>query len=146
MEGAPLHFQIDSIKVLAFSQAEPEKPLEQGEYHAAKIRLTVKNDKENNKVLVIIEASIHLTDEDSPALVAITTGTVFKFREGELFDEDENAVIPESALLSLASISYSTTRGILHTKVGASTLTLLILPAIPTVDLIKGLKPQDSAE
>ena len=141
MAKISLHFRIDSIRVLEFYQKEPEKPIGSGEQHAINISLSFGHDKNNNKIRVVLVVDIRLSDETSPVLVSIETAMVFAFREGELFDADKDALVPKSAMNAMASITYSTTRGILFAKVGASTLANLILPPISIADLVKQVKP-----
>ena len=147
MEEIPLHFRIDSIRVLGFVQREPEKPVGSGEEHAVNVGVSVQADKDNNKIGVTIRSDVRLTsDPASPILIELVTGMGFLFQKGELFDVDKEAAIPKVVLDQLVSIAYSTTRGILFTKVGHSSLSNLILPLLDVRDLTAQVKPAEQAE
>ena len=142
MEEPQLHFRINSIHVLEFSQREPDQPIVLGENHEMHIGMRVQTDKAQNLIRIILE----VTEATSPALFKIKTAMSFQFKEGELFDADAEVVISEFVLNMLASITYSTTRGVLFAKMGFSPLVSLIMPLIDIREITRQIKPIGQVE
>lgn len=128
--------RIHSIRVLRFHLEEPEKPPEAGENFIVNTRLTTGINKEEKKLRITIEVDIRQSEE-SPALVSVATEMVFELKGDVVFitSTKGNDALPAAILNPLASVAYSTTRGILFAKTGGSSLATLILPLTPITDL-----------
>lgn len=146
MEEPQFHFRIHSIQVLKFSQRETKQPIVPGGDHAVNISMGVQANKDNNMIRVILDAAICESDATSPTLVEIKTAMGFQFKKGELFDADPNIEIPRAVLDQLASVTYSTTRGVLYAKVGLSPLANLVLPLLDIRQITDQIKLIDKDE
>ena len=137
--------RIHSIRVLRFHQEEPEKPFETGENFIVNTRLTTGVDQEEKKLQIRIDVDIRQTEE-SPILVSIATAMIFDLKGDITFvvNQEGKHTIPTVILNPLASVAYSTTRGILFAKTGASVLSSLILPLMPITKLTDQFKLSES--
>lgn len=145
MEEEEVHIRIHAIRVVEFSQKEPETPIAEGEDFSVTIGLDPQTDRTNNQARILLKVTVRKSeDAASPVLASIATAVDFEFTEDNflLADDDGNDVIRPNIVERITSIAYACTRGIFHTKVGHSNLSKLILPLIDVKDLTKRYPPK----
>lgn len=142
MKGEPLYFRIAGLQVQKFYQVEPDEPLASGVEFKVNIHMELQYREGLPKMLrVIVHVNIQ-RDETAPVLIETRTATDFEFKEEFGLNEHGAPSLPEDAFGALASIAYSTTRGVMFAKAGQSETAKIILPPMQTHDLTKLITKQ----
>ena len=141
MDDDALLIRINAIRVLGFPQDEPETPVGEKEQYTVNVTLQVPHNRDENRVRIILDVSMRRSEDPaSPVVLSIKTVMEFEFKDDTFLVTDKEGIerVRPEIQDQLVPIAYSTTRGILFTRVGLSGLTKLLLPLLDTRILTKG--------
>lgn len=148
MDDGAVQIRISAIGVLGFHQDEPEAPIGDNKHFSVDVQLKTQHNGDDKRARIVLDVSMRRSEDPTSLVVlSIVTEMVFDFKDDTFLvtGEEGKERIRLEILDQLVSVAYSTTRGILFSKLGLSGLSKLILPLLDTKGLTKqyALMPSD---